>query len=194
MIIKGRARAHPEDLAAHLLRTDENESVDVMEIRGVVGRSLHDAICEMDALKAATQARKGLYHAMINIRADERLGETQWIKAVDALEERLGFEGQPRALVRHVKEGREHWHIVWSRTDLEKCLAIPIAHNYRKHEEVARELERIFSHIRVQGAHVERRDEARPDRTPDAWEMQQQKRNKVSIKEIESVVRAAWAA
>ena len=59
-------------------------------------------------------------------------------------------------VVVHEKEGREHCHIVWSRIDLDRMAAISDSHNYRKHEEVARELEREFGHERVQGAHVER--------------------------------------
>jgi Ti-type conjugative transfer relaxase TraA len=192
MIIKGRARTNPKDLAAHLLRSDENEQVKVIELRDVAGSNLHDALCEMDALKMATRAEKGLYHAMINTRADERLSDEQWRQAVDALEARLGFSGQPRAVVKHVKEGREHWHVVWSRTDLEKAKAIPVSHNYRAHEEVARALELAFGHARVEGAHVGREDRARPDRTPYPWEVQQQARTKISIKEIEAAVKAAW--
>lgn len=200
MIIKGRSRTHPGDLAVHLLRTDENERVAVIELRQVVGGNLHDALCEMDALKAATQARKGLYHAMINTRAEEVLDETQWREAVDRLEARLGFAGQPRAVVKHVKDGREHWHVVWARTDLARGRTIPDSHNYRKHEEVARALEAAFDHVPVPGVHVGResvrdgdhKKRARPPRTPEVWEMQQQTRSRIAIKDIELIAQAAW--
>ena len=50
------------------------------------------------------------------------------------------------------------------------------SHNYRKHELVARELEREFGHDRVQGVHVEREGQERPERTPPKWVMQQGER------------------
>ena len=88
--------------------------------------------------------------------------------------------GQPRVVVVHEKEGREHCHIVWSRIDLDRMAAISDSHNYRKHEEVARALEKEFGHERVQGAHVERDGKQRPDRTPSHAEMLQADRTGVS--------------
>jgi hypothetical protein len=100
----------------------------------------------------------------------------QWQQAVDRLERELDLTDQPRAVVAHVKEGRAHVHVVWSRIDLETMKAIPDSHNYRRHEIVARELEQEFGHARVQGAHIDRAGE-RPDRTPSHAEMQQAKRS-----------------
>jgi hypothetical protein len=58
--------------------------------------------------------------------------------------------------------------------------AISDSNNYRKHEEVARSLEREFGHDRVQGAHVEREGKARPERTPSHREMLQSERTGIS--------------
>ena len=69
-------------------------------------------------------------------------------------------------MVVHEKKDREHFHIVWSRIDLDTMRTISDSHNYRKHEIVARELERDFGHERVQGAHIERDGKPRPERTP----------------------------
>jgi hypothetical protein len=95
-------------------------------------------------------------------------------------------------VVQHVKDGREHVHVVWSRIDLENNRAIPDSHNYRKHEEVARELEREFGHARVQGAHVEREGKERPARTPSREEMQQAGRTGLDPKAIKAEVTALW--
>ncbi len=127
-----------------------------------------------------TRTTKPFYHASINTRADERLTDEQRAHAIDRLEEKLGLSGQPRVVVVHEKEGREHCHIVWSRIDLERMRAISDSHNYRKHEEVARDLERQFGHERVQGAHAERDGKDRPDRTPSHAEMLQAERGAVS--------------
>lgn len=192
MIIKGGTRARGADLGAHLSRTDTNERVRLLELRGVAGVNLDQALREMEALGAGTRCKSPLYHANIDPRADERLTPEQWGRAVDALEAKLGFTGQPRALVQHVKEGREHVHVVWSRIDLERNRAIPDSHNYRKHEEVARALEREFGHERVQGAHVERDGKERPARTPSHAEMQQAERSGLDPKAIKAEITALW--
>jgi hypothetical protein len=173
MIIKGRSRAGADELATHLMRVDTNDLMEVIEIRGTVASDLRGALREMCAVAAGTRCKSNLYHGSINVRVEERLELAQWRFAVDALEKRLGLSGQPRAIVMHEKHGREHLHIVWSRIDYLKMCAIPDSHNYRAHEEVSRELERIFGHEYTQGAHVERGGVARPTRTRSHAEQQQ---------------------
>jgi hypothetical protein len=68
------------------------------------------------------------------------------------------------------------------------------SHNYRKHEEVARDLERRFGHDRVQGAHHERDGIERPDRTPSRAELQQQERTGITGKRVKEAVTAAFRA
>src|SRR6185437_15994206 len=96
--------------------------------------------------------------------------------------------GQARLVIVHEKEGREHCHIVWSRIDLDRMTAISDSHNYRKHEEVARALEREFGHQRVQGAHLEREGKERPERTPSHAEMLQAERTGLSAREVQNKV------
>jgi hypothetical protein len=69
--------------------------------------------------------------------------------------------------------------------------AIPDNHNYRRHELVARELEREFGHARVQGAHIEREGE-RPTRTPSHAQMQQASRAGLDAKETKAQLTAIW--
>lgn len=192
MIIKGSSRAGGAALGVHLNRTDTNERVAVLELRGVSGINLDEGLREMEALGAGTRCKSPLYHANIDPRADEVLTPKQWSQAVDALEAKLGLTDQPRAVVQHVKEGRAHVHVVWSRIDLENNRAISDSHNYRKHEEVARSLEREFGHTRVQGAHVEREGKERPARTPSHAEMQQAGRSGLDPKAIKAEVTALW--
>ena len=149
-----------------LQRTDTNERMEVSELRGVAAKDLRGALQEMEAVAAACpNCRKPLYHASINTRAGERLNDTQRMQAIDRLEKELGLTGQPRVVVVHEKKDRqrhdrEHCHVVWSRIDLARLRTISDSHNYRKHELVARELERAFGHERVQGAHIERDGQA----------------------------------
>ncbi|MCP3385956.1 relaxase/mobilization nuclease domain-containing protein [Bradyrhizobium sp. CCGUVB4N] len=192
MINKGTSCAGFQRLARHLLRTDTNERAEVKELRGVVAQDLRGALLEMEAVAAGTRTTKPFYHASINTREDEPLTDEQRVRAIDRLEAELGLYGQARAVVLHRKEGREHCHIVWSRIDLDRMTAISDSHNYRKHEQVARDLEREFGHERVQGAHVERDGQPRPPRTPGHAEMLQADRTGVSAKAVKEFMTGIW--
>lgn len=192
MVIKGTACGGPARLAVHLQRTDTNERMEIRELHGVAAEDLMGALREMDAVASGTRCKRPFYHASINTRADEAMTAEQWETAIDRLEDKLGLTDQPRAIVAHVKEGRAHVHVVWSRIDLEHMRAIPDSHNYRKHEEVARELEREFGHARVQGAHAERDGEERPERTPSHAEMQQAERSGIDPNAIKAELTELW--
>ncbi|WP_426422554.1 relaxase/mobilization nuclease domain-containing protein [Bradyrhizobium genosp. A] len=192
MIIKGTSCAGAARLAAHLTRTDTNERATLKEIRGTAADDLAGALKEIEATAAGTRSTKPFYHGSINTRADERLTDEQRMYAIDKLEKALGLIGQPRVVVVHEKEGREHCHIVWSRIDLERMAAISDSHNYRKHEEVARSLEREFGHERVQGVHVERDGKARPERTPSHSEMLQADRTGISNDQAKELMTGIW--
>lgn len=192
MIIKGKSRSGPKELAVHLGNAEKNERVTLLETRGTVAQDLRGALAEMDALAVGTRCTKPLYHAAISPEPPHRLSPEQRADAINALEERLGLTGQPRAVVLHRKFGREHIHVVWSRIDLEHMKAIPDSHNYRKHEEVARDLERRFGHDRVQGAHHERDGVERPARTPSRSELRQEERTGITGKQVRVEVTAAF--
>lgn len=192
MIIKGKSRGNGAQLGQYLVTPGENEKVLVLEIRGVAAQDVPGAVLEMDALGDAARTEKPLYHAQINTRAEERLSDEQRTRAVDLLEEKLGLKGQPRVVVSHEKKGREHIHVVWSRIDLDRMAAIGDSHNYRKHEEVARQLEREFGHERVQGAHAERDGKPRPKRTPSHTEMQQAERTGLTPQQVTDKITELW--
>jgi len=194
MIIKGKSRAGPQQLAKHLGNAEKNERVSLIETRGTVAQDLRGALVEMDALAAGTRCERSLYHAAISPEPPHRLTPEQRAEAIDALEERLGLCGHARVVVMHEKLGRQHIHVVWSRIDLARMRSVSDSHNYRKHEEVARELERRFGHDRVQGAHHERDGVERPDRTPSRAELQQQERTGVTGKRVKEEVTAAFRA
>ncbi len=191
MVIKGSARGGAASLAQHLQRTDTNERAELRELRGVAAEDLDGALREMEAVASGARSARHFYHASINTRADEVMTPEQWQQSVDRLERELGLTDQARAVVAHVKEGRAHVHVVWSRIDLETMKAIPDSHNYRRHEIVARELEQEFGHARVQGAHIDRAGE-RPDRTPSHAEMQQAKRSGLDPAAAKTHITEIW--
>ena len=192
MVIKGSARSGPAELAVHLQRTDTNERANILEMWGVASTSLADALHELDALGAGARSKRTLYHAQINSRENELLDEIQRRRSVARLGQELGLAGQPYVLVEHVKKGRQHFHVVWSRIDLDTMTAIPDSHNYRRHELVSRELEREFQHQRVQGVHIEREGKPRPPRTPALAEMRQAERSGMTPQQAKELVTECW--
>jgi hypothetical protein len=194
VIIKGKSRSGPGALAAHLGNAETNEKVILLETRGTIASDLRGALIEMDAYAAGTRCEKPLYHAAISPAPPHRLTPEQRNEAIDALEEKLGLTAHARVVVMHEKKDREHIHVVWSRINLEKNRAVSDSHNYRKHEECARDLERRFGHDRVQGAHHERDGVTRPDRTPSRAELRQEERTGIKGSQVKGEVTAAFRA
>ncbi len=193
MIIKGSARAAPGELAHHLMRCDTNEAVRVMELRGVASLDVAGALAELDGMGAGSRSHRTLYHASINTPVVEQLTPEQQGIARDLLAEKMGLANQPFIVVQHVKAGRQHTHIVWSRIDVETGRAIPDSHNYRKHEEVSRELERQFDHSPVLGAHVrDKENEPRPQRGPTWGEQRQAERSGLTPAAAKAIVTEMW--
>jgi hypothetical protein len=194
VIIKGKSRSGPLSLAVHLSNAETNEKISLIETRDTIADDIRGALIELDAYKEGTQCEKALYHAQINPEPPHRLTPEQRTEAVDALEAKLGLTGHARIVVVHEKKDREHIHVVWSRINLETNRSVSDSHNYRKHEEVARDLERRFGHDRVQGAHHEREGVERPDRTPSRAELRQEERTGISGKKVKEHVTRLFRA
>lgn len=193
MIIKGGPRAKGQDLASHLLRTDTNEQVRVLDMAGVLSATVPGAMAEMEAVAAGSRASKPLYHVSISPEANEVLTPEQWRIAADRLGAALGLQDHQRVIVFHRKEGREHCHVVWNRIDADTLLAAHHSHNYRTHEEVARSLEREFGLNRTQGVHAEREGEKPKDKRPTSKESQQEARTGWKKADAQAAISAAWA-
>jgi hypothetical protein len=192
MIIKGKSRAGPQQLATHLGNAEKNERVSLVETRGTIAQDLRGALVEMDAYAIGTKCERSLYHAALSPEPPHVLTPEQRSEAIELLEKRLGLDGHARVVVMHEKLGRQHIHVVWSRIDLVKMRSVSDSHNYRKHEEVARDLERRFGHDRVQGAHHERGGVERPDRTPSRAELRQEERTGITGRRVKEEVTAAF--
>lgn len=191
MIIKGQARGRSRQLAAHLLRRDQNEDIHLYELRGVVAQDVAGALAEMEALTAAVHSKRPLYHASISPEAHTPLAPDQIRTAADTLERKLGLHGQPRVVVVHRKKDREHVHVVWSRIDVERQRVISDGWNYLAHEEAARELEAAFGHRAIRGAHGPR-GTSRRRRAPQDYEYRQAERSGISPAEVSAELTALW--
>lgn len=164
MILKGSQRAGGRDLATHLSNEYDNERIEIAAVRGTVADDLHGAFAEFEAVAAGTRAQKPLYSLSINPAAP--LSRAQYMAAIDHIEDKLGLTGQPRAIVFHVKDGREHCHAVWSRIDLDTMKAVPISHDRMKLRTCARELAHAYGLLLPPGL-AEDRGDARFEKTPE---------------------------
>lgn len=138
MILKGNIRAGGKELASHLLNATSNEKVTVAEVDGFAGHDLHGAFAEAEAIATGTNCTKPLYSLSIN--PSQQMSREDYGRAIDAIGDKLGLQGQPRAVVFHTKNGRDHCHVVWSRIDTENMQARHMAFDRQKLREVAREL------------------------------------------------------
>lgn len=140
MIIKGSQRGGGQNLAVHLMRTDENEHVELHELRGFASDNLKGAFKESEAISLGTKCRQYLFSVSFSPPEGERVPVDAFERAIDKAEEKLGLEGQPRAIVFHEKEGRRHAHCVWSRIDPETMTARQMSFFKTKLTGLSREL------------------------------------------------------
>lgn len=140
MILKGSQRAGAAQLAAHLLNDRDNDHVRVFELRGFVADDLHGAFHEAQAIAQGTRCQQYLFSLSLNPPKGAEVGEAEFERAVDEAEKRLGLSGQPRAVILHEKEGRQHAHVVWSRIDADKMRAVNMSHFKTKLNALAKEL------------------------------------------------------
>lgn len=139
MILVGNQRSGAKNLALHLLK-EENEHVEVHEIRGFASQNLTAALNEAYAIIPATRCKQYLFSLSLNPPPDEKVSTVDFEDAIERIENKLGLSGQPRAIVFHEKEGRRHCHTVWSRIDTAAMKAEHLPYTKRKLQEIAREL------------------------------------------------------
>jgi hypothetical protein len=149
MILKGSQRGHGSDLATHLSNEFDNEGIEFMEVRGTVADDLHGFMVEIEAIAAGTKCTQPFFALSIN--PSEAMSREEYARAVDAIEDKLGLSGQPRAIVMHEKmdaDGitREHAHVVWSRIDASSMRAVPMSFFKAKLCDMACKLAREFGH------------------------------------------------
>lgn len=140
MILKGSQRGGGQNLAGHLMRTDDNEHVLVHELRGFASDTLKGAFKEAEAISRGTKCEKYLFSLSLSPPESACVPAEAFDAAIDRVETRLGLEGQPRAVVFHEKEGRRHAHCVWSRIDAETMTARQLSFFKTKLMAVSRDL------------------------------------------------------
>ena len=145
MILVGNQRGGARDLARHLLNMQDNERVEVHELSGFVSETLTGALNEAHAVSRGTKCKQFLFSLSLNPPVDAHVSVSDFERAVDQAGEKLGLDGQPRAIVLHEKQGRDgitrrHCHAVWSRIDARQMKAVEMSFHKRKLQDVSRAL------------------------------------------------------
>ena len=194
MILHGNQRGGGKDLALHLMK-DENERVQVHELRGFVADTLIGAFTESYAISKATRCKQHLYSLSINPPKEAEIGDEAFVDAIDQTEKKLGLTGQPRAIVFHEKRGedgvlRRHAHAVWCRIDTEQMKAVQLSHSQLKLRDVSRDLH-IQHGLTMPKGLINSKDRDPRNFTLEEW--QQCKRAKKDVHRVKDVFKDAWA-
>ncbi len=191
MILKGSQRGGATQLAAHLLKTEENEHVEIHELSGFVADDLHGALNEIYAVSRGTKCHQFMFSVSLNPPATEQVPIEYFEKAIEDIEEKTGLIDQPRAIVFHEKEGRRHCHAVWSRIDTREMKAINLPYFKMKLQDVSKQL--YFQY----GWQMPRGFLNKEDRNPLNYtlaEWQQAKRLDEDPKVLKQFFQDCWAA
>jgi hypothetical protein len=190
LIIKGGAAQSVKFWSKHLLNDKTNEKAELREVRGTLSQDLEAVLWEMKDVAGGSRCHRNfLYQAHINPRADEKLTPEQWRHAVDTLERNLGLEGHQRAVIEHVKEGRQHYHIVWNRVDQDTLRVADIGGNYYTMRRTSNQLEQEFGLSRTKP--VRDYGDSRP--IP-LWELNRGRESGIDPKAITAELTQLWHA
>ena len=140
MILKGSQRGGAKQLASHLLNADDNEHVELHDVRGFIGNTVHDALMESYAISRGTKCTQHLFSLSLSPPQDARVPVKDFENALSRIETEMGLEAQPRVIIFHEKDGRRHAHAVWSRIDAHEMKAVPLPHFKLKLREISRAL------------------------------------------------------
>ncbi len=201
IIIKGNAIENAGALAAYMTKGDgSNERISTLEVRDFGGRDLQQGM-RMAQIEAETsKGQKPFWHAQIAPAPGVKLTREQQLMAADVLERHLGFEGQPRAVIMHFKDDREHLHVAWSRYDRETGTLRRDDFSKRKNVAAAAEIAQRLGLEPNPNPFEDREDlarEERRDRTHQSQthgEFQQDDRAHKSRKERKAEINALWEA
>lgn len=127
-------------MAAHLNKTEENEHVELHEIRGFMADDVDGALHEAYAMSRGTRCTKFLFSVSLNPPEAENVPIEKFEDALGRIENKLGLENQPRVVVFHEKEGRRHAHCVWSRIKTDEMKAVHLSHYKNKLMDVSKQL------------------------------------------------------
>lgn len=190
MILKASQRGGAKQLGLHLLRTDENEHVELHELRGFVSDDIVGALKETYAVSKGTRCKQPFFSVSLNPPQTESVGIATFEEMANRIETQMGLDGHPRILVFHEKEGRRHAHAIWSRIDAETMTAKNLPFFKNRLRDLSRELYLENDWTMPRGL---MNSEARDPRNFDLAEYQQAKRMGRTGRDLKTEMQECWA-
>ncbi len=144
MIIKSHIRGGYRSAAHYMNDQGQNEKTRLVELSDPSAKNLDDAFHNMWIVASGTRCRKPLHHISINPMKGERLTDKQVLRVVERCEEKYGYKmfHHQRVIVEHIKDGRQHFHVIWNRVSLFTNQTIWPGEHWKKSKQICREMER----------------------------------------------------
>jgi hypothetical protein len=146
MIIKSVIRGGYRSAAEYMQEQGKNETTRLVEISDPSAKNLDDAFHNMWVVAANTKCTKPLHHISINPMPGERLTDAQLRKIVEHCEEVFGYKmfHHQRVIVEHIKDGRQHFHVIWNRVSLVTGKAVWPGKDWEKAKQICRTMEKAL--------------------------------------------------
>lgn len=144
MIIKSVIRGGYRSAAENMKEQGKNEKTRLVELSDPSAKNLDDAFHNMWVVASPTKATKPLHHISINPAIGERLTDKQLMRIVEHCEEAFGYKmfHHQRVIVEHIKDGRQHFHVIWNRVSLVTDKAVWPGKDWVKAKQICRDMEK----------------------------------------------------
>lgn len=188
MIAKGTTHNSGSRLAAYMVTGKDGERAELYSLHGFAAGDIREAFASIEAMKAGTRLDKAFFHVQVRNPEGEELTRAQWLRVAEAIEDKIGYSGQPRAIAFHTDEktGHEHMHVAWSRIDEATLQAKPLPFFKLRLKEVSRELEKELDLTRVSS------ERPRVELAPSRGEEEQSRRLDTDLNGIRGAIRDAY--
>jgi len=144
MIITSCFRGRLKQAARYLTDKGDNEKVRTVDISDIDAETMDEAFRNMEAIAGHSKAKKPVHHISINPYKDEHLSDAAVLRIVRRCEEIFGYKlyEHQRVIVEHIKNGRQHFHVMWNRISLATGRVVEIGLDWFKAMFVARQMEK----------------------------------------------------
>ncbi|WAC47574.1 hypothetical protein OVA03_12795 [Asticcacaulis sp. SL142] len=191
MILKASQRSGTRALGIHILNGEDNEHVELHEVKGFISQDILGAMSEIEIITKGTRCQQPLFSVSLNPPQTESVRVEVFEHALNMIEERLGLKDQPRMVVFHEKEGRRHAHCVWSRIDADTMTAKNLSFFKNTLREISKQLY-LENGWQMPRGFVNSQE--RDPRNFTLAEWQQAKRSGESAKDLKAIIQECWSA
>jgi hypothetical protein len=187
---RGGSRGDAKAMARYALDKGKNELSEIIDIRGTLAQDVPGAFAEMEAIAKGSRCTKFLYHYQINPAKGVELTREQWERAIEVSEKALGLDECQHVVFRHVKKGREHYHVVCNRVrenEKGQLRAVNMGNDARIRQAAAVQLEKEFGLDGLENRPLLTHE--RGERAPKGWEYKQAERTGIDPKQLKADIR-----